>query len=83
VVSSPARLALSAYKFDGPDLSHDGRVEIKIDDHYSPFTLVFFELPFLRAPFLPRAGVLPGDCAITAGQAVKVRLMEIESTAIL
>lgn len=23
-----------AYKFDGPDLSHDGRVEIKIDDHY-------------------------------------------------
>jgi len=23
-----------AYKFDGPDLSHDGRVEIKIEDHY-------------------------------------------------
>ena len=23
-----------AYKFDGPDLSSDGRVEIKIDDHY-------------------------------------------------
>jgi glycosidase len=23
-----------AYRFDGPDLSHDGRVEIKIDDHY-------------------------------------------------
>ena len=23
-----------AYKFDGPDLSNDGRVEIKIDDHY-------------------------------------------------
>jgi len=23
-----------AYNFDGPDLSHDGRVEIKIDDHY-------------------------------------------------
>jgi hypothetical protein len=23
-----------AYRFDGPDLSHDGRVEIKIEDHY-------------------------------------------------
>jgi glycosidase len=23
-----------AYSFEGPDLSHDGRVEIKIDDHY-------------------------------------------------
>jgi hypothetical protein len=23
-----------AYRFDGPDLSRDGRVEIKIDDHY-------------------------------------------------
>jgi len=23
-----------AYSFNGPDLSHDGRVEIKIDDHY-------------------------------------------------
>jgi glycosidase len=23
-----------AYKFDGPNLSHDGRVEIKIEDHY-------------------------------------------------
>ncbi len=23
-----------AYKFDGPDLSHDSRVELKIDDHY-------------------------------------------------
>jgi len=23
-----------AYRFDGPDLSHDGRVELKIDDHY-------------------------------------------------
>jgi glycosidase len=23
-----------AYRFEGPDLSHDGRVEIKIDDHY-------------------------------------------------
>ena len=24
----------SAYRFEGPDLSHDGRVEIKIEDHY-------------------------------------------------
>ncbi|HTW48917.1 MAG TPA: alpha-amylase family glycosyl hydrolase [Acidobacteriaceae bacterium] len=23
-----------AYRYDGPDLSHDGRVEIKIEDHY-------------------------------------------------
>ena len=23
-----------AYRFEGPDLSHDGRVEIKIEDHY-------------------------------------------------
>jgi glycosidase len=23
-----------AYRFEGPDLSHDGRAEIKIDDHY-------------------------------------------------
>jgi glycosidase len=23
-----------AYSFDGPDLSHDGRVEIKLEDHY-------------------------------------------------
>ena len=23
-----------AYSFNGPDLSHDGRVEIKIEDHY-------------------------------------------------
>jgi hypothetical protein len=28
------RAPYPAYSFNGPDLSHDGRVEIKIEDHY-------------------------------------------------
>ena len=37
IPSGSSRGAISpypAYSFDGPDLSHDGRVEIKIEDHY-------------------------------------------------
>jgi len=29
-----ARTAVPSYSFEGPDLSHDGRAEIKIEDHY-------------------------------------------------